>query len=186
MAAVRAEAVALEPVGLNHEAVFGGHFLLEAFDFAILELHDLSTARTDQVIMVSLVRDVVVLGLRSEVACLRDARFAEQVQRAIDRRQSEVRILFCQLVIHRFSGDVLLAQKSRQNQLALAGQLQLMLCQMLAKGIQFFGGFAHNGPGKVRAPLKTKEPQPVKGQVGREGCGADYLAWSSSLFVTVE
>lgn len=84
MAAVRAEAVELEPVGLNHEAVFGGHFLLEAFDFAILELHDRPATCADEMVVMTFVRDVVVLCLCAEVSGLSDPGFAKQVQCTVD------------------------------------------------------------------------------------------------------
>lgn len=164
MAAVHAEAVELKPVRLDDEPILGRHFLLEPLDFAIFELHNLSAARTDQVIMVSLMGDVVVLGLRTEMSCLRDACLAKEIQCAIDGRQAEMRVLFRELVVHRLGGDVFLAKESRQDEFSLAGQLQLMLRQVLAEGIHFFVSFSHDRTGCVSAPLKTKEPQLVKGR----------------------
>jgi hypothetical protein len=63
MPAAGAEAVELEPVGLNDEAVSGGDFFLQLFDLTIFKLDDLAAAGADEVIVVTLMGDVVVLRL---------------------------------------------------------------------------------------------------------------------------
>ena len=70
MAAGGAEAVELEPMGLDRKAILSGDLLLERFDLAIFELDDLATRRADEVIMVSLLPHIVVLRLRAEMAGL--------------------------------------------------------------------------------------------------------------------
>jgi len=70
MATARTQTVELELVGLDSEPIPAGDFLLEAFDVAVLEFHDLPAGRADQVVMVALVGYVVVLGLGSEVTRL--------------------------------------------------------------------------------------------------------------------
>ena len=67
MTAARAKTVQLETVRLNREAVARGDFLLEALDIAILKLDDFPAISTDKVIVVALVRDIIVLRLRTEV-----------------------------------------------------------------------------------------------------------------------
>lgn len=79
MTTARAEAVELEPVGLDGEAVTGSDFFLQFFNFAIFEFNNLPAARADQVIVMTLVGDIVVLSLRAEMPCLRDAGVTKQV-----------------------------------------------------------------------------------------------------------
>ena len=77
MAATRAEAVQFQSVGLDDKAVFGRNFFLEPFDLTILELYDGAAARTDEMVVVTFVGDVIVLRLSAEVPCLGDAGFAK-------------------------------------------------------------------------------------------------------------
>ena len=70
MTAARTEPVELEAVGLNGEPIASSDFFLEFFDFAILKLDDFSAARANQVIVMTLMRDIIVLGLRAEVSGL--------------------------------------------------------------------------------------------------------------------
>ena len=143
MAAVGTEAVQLEPVGLDHKAVLGRDLFLQLFNLAILELYNSPTAGADEMVVMALMRDIVVLRLGAEVAGLGDARFAEEIQRAVNSGESEVRIFLRQLMIHRLGRDVFLSQERRQDQFALTSQLQLMLGQVLAKHVHFFEGLAH-------------------------------------------
>lgn len=143
MAAARAEAVQFQSMGLNDKAILGGDFFLQSFDFAILELDNGAATRADQMVVVAFVGDVVVLRLGAEVSSLGYSCLAKQIQGAIDGGEAKVRILLRELVVHGFSRHVLLSQERRQDQFALASQLQLMLGQMLAKHIHLFQGFAH-------------------------------------------
>lgn len=70
MTAARTESVELEAVGLNREPIAGSDFLLEFFDFAIFKFDDFSAARANEVIVMTLMRDIIVLGLRAEVSGL--------------------------------------------------------------------------------------------------------------------
>lgn len=130
-------------MSLNDKAILGCDFLLEPFDFTILELDNSAATCADQMVVMTFVRDVVVLRLGAEVARLGDAGFAEQVQGAIDRGKAKMRIFLRQLMVHRFSRDVFLSQKRSQDQFTLASQLQLMLGQMLAKDVHLFEIFTH-------------------------------------------
>lgn len=123
MTTARTEPVELKTVGLDREPIRGGHLLLQSFNIAIGKLHDLATAGADEVVVVSLVRNVVILSLRTEVPGLRQTGFAKEVERAINRRQSQVRIFFCQLVIHLLGGDVFLLEECVENEFTLTREL---------------------------------------------------------------
>lgn len=122
MPATGAEAVEFEPVGLDGESVSVGHFFLQLFNLAVLEFHDFPAPGADQMVMVALMRHVVILSLRTEVASLRDPGVAEEVQRSIDGRQSKVGIALGELMVHRFCSDMFLPKERVQNQFSLAGE----------------------------------------------------------------
>lgn len=77
MTAARAEAVELKSVGLDDKSIFGSYFFLEPFNFLVLKFHDFFAASADEVVVVTLVRDVVVFRLRAEVPGLCEAGIAE-------------------------------------------------------------------------------------------------------------
>jgi hypothetical protein len=137
MAATRTEAVEFKSVGLDDKSMQGSHFLLESLDFLVFKLHDLLAASADEVIMVALVRNVVVLRLRTEVPGLCEAGIAEQIERPVDCRESEVRIGLSQLVIHGLRGNVFLPEEDAENQFTLAREFELMLAQMFFQGLHF-------------------------------------------------
>ncbi len=143
MAAARAEAVQFQAMSLDDEAIPCGDFFLKPFDFAILELHDRPATRADEMVVMTFMRDVVVLRLCAEVSGLSDPGFAKQVQCAVDGGEAKMRIFLCKLMVHGFGRDVFLSQEGRQDQLALPRELQLMFGQVLAKHVQFFESFAH-------------------------------------------
>ena len=122
MTAARAETIELEAVGLNGEPIAGGDFLLEFFDFAVFKLHNLAATGANEVIVMTLVRHVVVLSLRTEVPGLGESSVAKKVQCPVNGRQSEMRISFGELVIHRFGGDMFLAEKRCEDEFTLAGE----------------------------------------------------------------
>jgi hypothetical protein len=127
MTTARAETVELETVGLNDESIARGDFFLKLFNFAVFKLDDLAATGANEVIVVALMRDVIVLGLRPEVPGLGDSRIAKQVQCPVNGGQSEMWISFSQLVIHSFGRDMFLPEKRREDEFALAGELQLVL-----------------------------------------------------------
>jgi hypothetical protein len=128
---------------LNYKPIFGRYLFLQALDFTILELHDLPAARAYQMIVVSLMRHVVILGLRTEVPGLGQAGFAEEIQCAVDRRQTQMRIFLRKLVVHRFGRDMFLLEERRENEFPLAGQLQLVFGEMLPQRLHFFHALVH-------------------------------------------
>ena len=110
-------------MGLNDKPILCGDFLLESFDFAILKLHNGAATGADQMIVMTFVRDVVVLRLGTEVSSLGNASLAKQVQSAIDGGEAKMGVLLRELMVHGFSRDVFLSQKRGQDQFALASQL---------------------------------------------------------------
>ena len=70
MTAARTEPVELKAVGLDGEPIAGSDFFLKFFDFAIFKLDDFAAARANEVIVMTLMRDIIVLGLRAEVSGL--------------------------------------------------------------------------------------------------------------------
>ena len=146
MAAVGAEAVELKLVGLDGESVPGSHVLFKPLDLLVLEFHDFPAAGADQMVVVALVGDIVVLRLGAEVPGLGQTGLAEQVQRAVDGRQPDVRVFLGKLAVHLLRRDVLVLKECLQNVFALAGQFELMLGQMLFEGTDLFGRLVHVRP----------------------------------------
>ena len=147
MTAARTETVEFKSVGLDGKSVPGGHFFLESLNFLVFKFHDLLAAGTDEVIVVALVRDVVVFRLRAEMPGLSEAGIAEQIEGPVDGRKSKMRIGLRQLVIHGFRGNVLLPEECVQNQFTLAGELELMLAQVLLQGLHLLHMLiCHDGP----------------------------------------
>jgi hypothetical protein len=143
MTAARAETVKFEAVGLDRKAVTGSNLFLKALDVAVFELHDLSAAGANEVVVVTFVGDVVVLGLGAEVPGLGQAGFAKEIERPINCRQSQMRIFSRQLMIHLLRRDVLLLEKRIEDQFALAGELQLMLPEVLFQHLHLFRMSGH-------------------------------------------
>ena len=77
MTAAGAESVEFKPVGGNRKAVLGRDFLLKALDIAVFKFHDLAAACADEMIMMTLMGHVVVLGLRPKVPRLSQPCFAK-------------------------------------------------------------------------------------------------------------
>lgn len=111
MAAARAKSIEFEAVSLDGKTVPRCHFFLKTLDVAVFELHDLSTACANEMVMMALMRHIIVLGLSTEVPGLCQTRFAEEVERAVNGRESQVRVFARQLMVHLFSRDVFLLQK---------------------------------------------------------------------------
>lgn len=151
---------------LDHEPVFCRYLLLKALDFAILEFYDFAAAGADQMIMVSLMRYIIILRLRAEVPSLGQAGVTEEIQRAVNRRQTKMRILLGELVVHSFGGHMFLLEKCRENEFPLASQFQLMFGEMLPQRLHFFHTLVHPGVHVERPFIKRRNG--VLGQVPRE------------------
>lgn len=143
MTAARTEAVQFEAVGLDDETVAGRDLFLEAFNIAVLELHDLSAIGANEVVVVSLVGNVVVLGLRAEVSGLGQAGFAKEIERTVNRCQTQMRIFSSELVVHLFRRDVFLLEKGIEDQFTLAREFQLVLSEVFFQHLHLFRMFTH-------------------------------------------
>jgi hypothetical protein len=111
MSAAGAHAVEFQLMGLYGEAISAGDFFLKPFDVFILEFHDLPAGGADEVIVMPLVGHVIVLRLRAEVASLGQSYFAKEIERPVNGGETDMRVLFRELSIHLFRGDVLILQK---------------------------------------------------------------------------
>ncbi len=143
MTAAAAEPVEFEPVSGNREAVSSGDFLLELFDLTVFEFHDLPAIGADQMVVVALVGNVVILGLRAEMPGLCQTRLTKEVERAIDGREPQMRVFLRQLVVHLFGGDVLLLEEGVKNKLTLARILQLVFGEVRFQRVHLFRMFGH-------------------------------------------
>jgi hypothetical protein len=114
--------------------------------------------------VVAFVRNVVVLCLSAEVPGLSQPCFAEEVERAVNGRESKVRVFASQLVVHFFSCDVLLLEKCIEDQFTLACEFQLVPPEVLLQDSHFFGMFGHcDSIEPSRLGIKDEIEQPVKG-----------------------
>lgn len=145
MTTARTEAVEFEAMSLDRKAVTGSDFFLKTLDVAVFKLHNLSAAGANEVVVMTLMGDIVVLGLSAEVPGLCQTGFAKEIERAVNRRQSQMRIFSRKLVVHLFRRDVFLLEKGIEDQFTLAGKLQLMLSEMLFQPLHFFRMLGHRG-----------------------------------------
>jgi hypothetical protein len=143
MTAASAEAVEFEAVSGNGEAVPGGDFLLKLFDLAVFKLHDLAAVGANQMIVMTLVGNVVILRLRAEMPGLCQTCFAKKVEGAVDGCEPQVRVFLRQLVVHCFGGDVLLLEEGVENEFTLTRVLQLVLAEVRFQRLHLFHMFGH-------------------------------------------
>jgi hypothetical protein len=143
MTATGTQAVEFQFMSLNHKPVLGCDLLLQTLNLAVLEFHDFPATRADEMVVVPFMRDIVILGLRAEVTGLSQAGLAEQIQRSVDCRKAQVRVLLGELMVHGFGRHMLLLQKGGENQFALAGQFQLMPGEVLPHGVYFLHILVH-------------------------------------------
>ena len=144
MSAAGAHAVELQLMGLDGEAISAGDFLLKLFDVFILEFHDLPAGGADEMIVMSLVGHVIVLRLRAEVTSLGQPHFTKEIKRPVNGGETDMWVLFRELPIHLFCGDVFIFQKHVKNMFALSRELQLMLGQVIFEDRNFFRSFRHD------------------------------------------
>jgi hypothetical protein len=157
MTTAGAESVEFKPVGGNGKAVLRRDFFLEAFDIAVFKFHDLATACADEMVVMSLMGHVVVLGLCPKVPGLSQTRFAKQVEGPVNGGKSEMRIFAGQLVVHLLGRDVLLLQKGVEDQLTLARKFELVFPKVFFQSTHFLSMFGHSGePILPGWELKTK------------------------------
>ena len=143
MTAASAEAVEFKAVSRNSEAVPGRDFFLEFFDLAVFKLHDFAAVGANQMVVVTLVGNVVILRLRAEMPGLRQSGFAKQVEGTVDGGEPQMRVFLRQLVIHLFGGDVFLLEEGVKNEFALARVLQLVFAEVRFQRFHLFRMFGH-------------------------------------------
>ena len=163
MTAARAESVELEAVSLDGKTVPRCHFFLKPLNVAVLELHYFPTACANKMVMMTLMRHIVELGLRTEVPGLGQASVAEEIECTVDGREAQVRIFARQLMVHRFGRDVFLLQKGIEDQFTLPRKFELVLPKMLLQDLHFFDMFRHHDQTEPpRRRIKDETEQPVK------------------------
>ncbi len=144
MAAGRAETVELQFVGRNRKAILRGNFLLQAFNVAVFEFDDFAAVRTNEMIMVTFVGNIIVLRLSSKMPGLGKARLAEQVHGAVNRGQPDVVTFLGQQKMHLVRSDVLHLQKGAEDDFALLGELELVFGEVIFERADFFERFIHS------------------------------------------
>jgi len=143
MTAARTEAVKFETVGLDGEAVAGSDLFLEALNIAVFELHNLSAIGANEVVVVSLVGNIVILGLGAEMSGLGQPGFAKEIERTVNRCQTQMRIFSSKLVVHLFCRDMFLLEKGIEDQFTLAREFQLVLSEVFFQHLHLFRMFTH-------------------------------------------
>lgn len=143
MTAASAETVEFKAVRGNGETVPGGDFLLKLFDLAVFKLHDLAAVSANQMVVMTLVGNVVILRLRAEMPGLCQTGFAKEVEGTVDGGKPQVGVFLGQLVIHLFGGDVFLLEERVKNEFALARVLQLVFAEVRFQRFHLFCMFGH-------------------------------------------
>lgn len=143
MTTASAEPVEFKAVSRDGEAVSSRDFFLELFDLAVFKLHDLAAVGANQMVVMTLVGNVVILRLRAEMPGLCQTGFAKQVEGTVDGGKPQVRVFLRQLVIHLFGGDVFLLEECVKNEFALARVLQLVFAEMRFQRFHLFRMFGH-------------------------------------------
>ena len=111
MSAAGTHTVEFQFMSLDGEAISAGDLFLKPFDVFILEFYDFPAGGADEMIVMSLVGHIIILGLRTEVTSLSQSYFAKEIERSINGGETDMRILFRELSIHLFRGDVLILEK---------------------------------------------------------------------------
>ena len=124
----------------DFEAMFGGHCILERFEFRRKEFDDLAALRTDHVIVVLVF--VVMFVVRASVAEAnfpRKSRFSEQLECPVYGRLSDCRVFLLHQAIEIFVGEMFLgSQKNIQNEVALRRALESPFLDVFKKYFLFF------------------------------------------------
>src|SRR4051812_33879386 len=149
--------------------------ILKRLDLVALELLDEAAALTDQVVVVRPpFRDLVQRLAGPEVARGRDARFLQQLDRAVDRRQAHARMLAPRLRQQILQRDVARgAQERVDDRLALLRRLQPLALQVRSPGALGILPAAR-APDRAAAVLAQAEcrhliEHPMEGRCSRDG-----------------
>ena len=125
--ALPAAPVQLQAMALDPEAVLTGDRFLQRLDLRVFELDDGAAFGTDQVIVVLFTGPRFIAGLAvTKVAGFGDATLGEELESAVHRRVTDMRMLLTQAQVELLGGEVLPGpEKFIQDDLPLTGRLQL-------------------------------------------------------------
>lgn len=107
----------------------------QPLDGLIFKLDDVSTVRTDQVIMVPLRRDIVIMRFISESPRLRKPLVTQHAHRPINRVERGSTAVSIEQAVEAADGDVILLQESRDDLFALQAPFQAGSLQTRSKSI---------------------------------------------------
>jgi len=129
-------------VGLDKEAITGGHITLKLLYGFVLELDNGPAMGTDQVIMVLPFGNMLVAGLTvTELDFAGDPRFGEKLQRAVDRRITDPRVFGPEFQVELFDAHVTVRGEERiEYHVPLPRRLQPLGRDKLAENL-FLGPF---------------------------------------------
>ena len=114
-AASGTESVQFEIPSGEMKPVRQGDLLPQPFDCRVLKLHDMPAACADQMIVISLRRNVVILGLLAEASRLRESVFAQHTHRPVNRIQRSSAPVSIEETVQTADGDVILLEKGQDN-----------------------------------------------------------------------
>lgn len=134
-----AETVQLKLMGGDDEVVGRGHIVLQLLDGLVLELDDGAAPGTDQVVVVLTFGHVLVAGLTvAELHLPGDARFREQLEGAVDRGVTNVRVLCPELEVQLLDAQVAVGgEEGIKNDIPLAGRLEPVLGDVIMEDLLF-------------------------------------------------
>jgi len=117
----------------DFESVFGGHRILNRFQFCGIELDDLAAFRTDHVVVVLML--IVVLVMSAAIAkpyFARQPGISQKFESAVHRGMADGWVFRLHQAIEVLAGEMIFsAQKHIQNQLALGRSLETLLLNVL-------------------------------------------------------
>jgi len=118
-------------VAQNAELVAVGDFQLGLLDHRAFELDDLSTAQTDQVVVVFLF-DFVAGNAVIKTPFVRQPRVAQELHRTVDGRVADVWMIGANAAVDFLTGDVPSRfEEGREDRLTLFGVLEVVLLEIL-------------------------------------------------------
>ena len=158
------------------EVVPRGHVRLRSLDLGAFELDDTAAPEADEVVMV-LVLHLVAGDAVVEVALLGQARFGQQLHRAIDRGVADVRVLFANALVHLFARHVGAHLEERiEDQLTLPRMLQIVLLEVAREHLMFRFVLGHLGARVGESAQRTKrDPPPVTQKDGATAAAGSRL-----------
>jgi hypothetical protein len=147
VAAFGADADHAQQVLRDFEIMFGGHLILNRFEFGGEKLDDLAALGTDHVIVVLVF--VIMFVMRAAVAeahFARESGIGKDFEGAIDGRLADGRVFFFDELIEVFVREVLFgAQKDIQDQITLGRAFETFLLDMFKKDFLLFAQWLRRG-----------------------------------------